>query len=661
MRNTTSHPRPSARSARRNSSRPFVQFEPLETRQLLSAAVWHINGDRSGQPTDDDIVIRVGPTHPDRIEAFINGVVTGSRSRSNLHHILVKSRRGNDHVTVQLASADHNISTTISGGQGNDTLTGGDEHDCLLGGPGDDSLNGGAGPDMLRGGTGADHLSGGSDHVPDTIYHDSTDTLHPHDHDHTHQDTPHHEPAHHPIIPDPHTPEPIIRDPEAHAPEAHDPVTPDPIIHEPETPDPGAPDPVIPDPPFAATLEDGINRFGLELYSILAKQNAGKNVFFSAYSIATALGMLGAQNDAMAANIAGLLHNADFASTLSTQFAALLSQWAPDPASEKPYDLTIANAGWLSELYPLPEEYLQTLQGDFNAYLQTLDFSNPDEAASIINNWVSDKTHGRISKLINPELLRRHTAFVLTNAMYFKGQWETAFDEVNTRSRPFQSPDGTTQNVAMMYQAGTFKYYSNDLLQLLEMPYKGDDLSMVVILPQQADGLGQIQSSLTNANLQNWLSEATSSEVFTFFPRFDAENRYDEMLSTLQQMGLEPQISPIVKVDKIIHQANIEVNEEGTVAAAATAIIGVETECVCSPSTPPTFSADHPFIYAIRDRHTGGLLFMGQEIASPTAPAGMPIAPAAHSSQGSLGGSGLIGTPITFPFDLTPDLIIGGH
>ena len=176
----------------------------------------------------------------------------------------------------------------------------------------------------------------------------------------------------------------------------------------------------------------------------------------------------------------------------------------------------------------------------------------------------------------------------------------------------------------MMFQEGSFNYFANDQLQIIELPYKGDDLSMVVLLPRRRDGLEQLRTSVSTENLNHWIDQSYKRDLYLHLPRFKMDNRFS-LLKPLMQLGLDLNVPDLAStISEIVHQANIEVNEEGTVAAAATAIIGATVECVCSPPTPPTFNADHPFLYAIRDNKTGGLFFLGQETAPPEAPADMP-------------------------------------
>jgi serpin B len=549
-------------------------LEPLEPRQMLSnsADIWRINGDRDGTATDDQIVIRVSRDRPGRIEAVVNGVVVSSRSREALRQIFIKSRGADDRVNVRLGPADQHLLIRIYGGRGDDVITGGAERDQLFGGPGADVLNGGAGRDKLKGQAGADRLQGGNDHVRDILHGDASDTFFA-------------------SVPD------LVRQKPGSNPPAQ-------IVKH--------------DPGEASTLEEGINRFAVDLYSVLAQKSPGKNLFFSPYSIATALGMLAAFNDKAALTVAALLHRS--APELVESFNQFLDRWRENPNDF--YQLNIANAAWASERFGIPKEFRERLQAYFNADVPSLDFSQQAAAAKAINDWISQQTNGRIPTLIDPSFVNKDTYFVLTNAIYFKGKWTHGFDPKLTRSLPFALGAGKTKNVAMMHQQGTFNYFGNSQLQLLELPYKGDDLSVVVLLPRKQDGFQQLAGSLSEASLSRWLDQAQREQVYVYLPRFEMDNKFS-LLETLEQLGLDRNLSDLDFISGVVHRANIEVNEEGTVAAAATAIGAIHTTCVCPPRIPQTFNADHPFLYAIRDRKTGGLLFLGQETAPPAAPAGM--------------------------------------
>src|SRR5204863_713861 len=155
------------------------------------------------------------------------------------------------------------------------------------------------------------------------------------------------------------------------------------------------------------------------------KENAGKNIFFSPYSIATALGMLADSGSTSANTVAALLYQA--APDLASSFTSLLHRWQANPNAI--YDLKLANAGWFSDSLEFPQEYSERLQADFDAYIQRLTFAKNVEAATTINAWISQQTHGRIPQLIDAKLLSKETSFVLTNAIYFKGRWENGFDK----------------------------------------------------------------------------------------------------------------------------------------------------------------------------------------------------------------------------------------
>jgi serpin B len=210
---------------------------------------------------------------------------------------------------------------------------------------------------------------------------------------------------------------------------------------------------------------------------------------------------------------------------------------------------------------------------------------------------------------------------VLTNAIYFKGKWQTEFDKKSTRDEDFYLINGQKTKVKMMFQENRFNYYENDDLQLLEMPYKGDKVSMVIILPK-AGKFETVENMMDEKKLQEWTKSATKMEVKAYIPRFKFTQRFD-LSEDLSKMGMKDAFSAGVAdfsgingkkndlfISKVIHKAFVDVNEEGTEAAAATA---VEMALKAAPIKKlAIFEADHPFIFLVRDKEAGSILFMGR-------------------------------------------------
>ncbi len=229
---------------------------------------------------------------------------------------------------------------------------------------------------------------------------------------------------------------------------------------------------------------------------------------------------------------------------------------------------------------------------------------------------MSDQTHQKINDLLPQGAVGENTRFVLTNAIYFKGTWTYKFDPTATSDAPFYVSADSSVSVPMMHQETRLGYYENDAVQMLEMPYAGDRLSMVVVLPKW-DGPG---AELTLADLNGWISAERWQDVRVTLPKLKMTTT--SMLGqTLQDMGMATAFSdgadfsgmtgkPDLSISQVVHKAYVDVNEEGTEAAAATAV--VINNCTAYEPPPENFVADHPFFFAIRDNQSGSMLFMGR-------------------------------------------------
>jgi serpin B len=211
------------------------------------------------------------------------------------------------------------------------------------------------------------------------------------------------------------------------------------------------------------------------------------------------------------------------------------------------------------------------------------------------------------------------TRLVLTNAIYFKGKWASQFKPELTQDAPFTLPGGEKSTVSMMNQKERFGYSETEQLQILELPYVNDDLSMVVLLPRKTDGVKDLEKQLNSDTLKNWITGLHKREVQVFFPRFKMTSEF-ELGQVLGEMGMPDAFSGNADfsgmtgnkdlfISAVVHKAYVDVNEEGTEAAAAT---GVVMRVTSVETPPPVFRADHPFIFLIRDNHTGSILFLGR-------------------------------------------------
>jgi len=367
------------------------------------------------------------------------------------------------------------------------------------------------------------------------------------------------------------------------------------------------------------TVVKGNNAFALDLYAQLKTQEG--NLFLSPYSISTALAMTfaGARENTEK-QMADVLHFTLGQKRLHSAFSDFRIQLKN--YVKEGIELNIANALWFQTGYNFLKDFLELTQEHYDAGLNHVDFAKDTEAArKKINIWVEQKTNDKIQKLIKPGMITSLTRLVLTNAIYFKGEWESQFEEELTQENPFYITPETIVDVQMMNQEDRFKYFEDDDLQVLEVPYKGDDLSMVILLPAKKDGLTELEDSVNTDRLREWMNALAWRQVSVFFPKFTMTCEF-QLRSALADMGMpiaftdEANFSGMTGgkdlfISKVIHKAFVDVSEEGTEAAAATAVI-MELASVVEPTLPAVFRADHPFIFMIRDNHSGSILFIGR-------------------------------------------------
>jgi serpin B len=379
-------------------------------------------------------------------------------------------------------------------------------------------------------------------------------------------------------------------------------------------------------------IVEGNNRFALGLFAKL--QSRKGNLFFSPYSISTALAMAcaGARGQTES-QMTEVLHFpvADNRTMDSApkplldrrQFAAEFGKIIKDlneRGQEGAYTLNIANALWGQKGYGFLEAYLKLVE-NYDGQLNEVDFERAAEAArKTINAWVEKKTAGKIKNLISPGVLDSMTRLVLTNAIYFKGNWARQFEKKRTQDASFTLAEGQKVDVPMMNQKAEFGYMETDTFQALEMPYVDQELSMVILLPKKSDALDEFEKTLTPDNLSQWLAKIHKQEVIVFVPKFKMTSQFS-LASVLKSMGMTGAFSSDANfsgmdgkrdlfISAVIHKAYVDVNEEGTEAAAATGVVMRLTSI--GPNPIPVFRADHPFLFLIRDNLTGSILFIGR-------------------------------------------------
>jgi len=371
---------------------------------------------------------------------------------------------------------------------------------------------------------------------------------------------------------------------------------------------------------------EGNNAFAVELYSQLRNQSG--NLFFSPESISTALAMTyaGAHGDT-AAEMAKTLHFTLPPDRFHPAMGALLGDLN---TAHNGYQLSVASALWAQQGYALLDDFLQLTRSDYGAGFNHVDFKGATETARLtINQWVEQKTENKIKDLLQPGALNPATRLVLTNAIYFKGAWQSQFQIAQTQDEDFHLSKAQSVKVPLMHRAGAYNYLNAGKFQALEIPYKSEELSMIVFLPKDIGGLPALEQSLTASNIKQWLSHLRPvPEVIVTIPKFKVSQQF-ALQDTLGAMGM-PQAfeasadfsgmtgSRDLWISAVIHKAFIDVNEEGTEAAAATAVVMVTMAREEPDRTPPiVFCADHPYIFLIRDNSLGGILFMGR-VTDPT-------------------------------------------
>lgn len=365
--------------------------------------------------------------------------------------------------------------------------------------------------------------------------------------------------------------------------------------------------------------------FGVSLYQGLASERG--NVFLSPISLAGAFGPVaaGARGVTRVA-IGKVIGFPENDAVLHRDLGGLLRTLESDSAGAR---VSIANALWLMKGFAVKPAFFAVARNSYDADVESLDFRNGAAAAARINNWVDRETRGRIPKLIEPDSLDEMTALVVTNAVHFLGDWTHPFNASNTRPQPFHLTGGATRDVPMMFGKRHHRHAEMDGVQLLELPYKGDRLSMVAILPKERGGLAAVEKRL-GGRLGDWLGQLDSAqpqEVRVHLPKVEFRTSY-QLVEPLKAMGMSIAFQPhqanfrgIADTDlfisQVVHKTFLRIDEKGTEAAAAT---GIEVELTSAPAVPPpTFRADHPFLILIRDNPTGAVLFLGR-IADPTAP-----------------------------------------
>lgn len=375
------------------------------------------------------------------------------------------------------------------------------------------------------------------------------------------------------------------------------------------------------------------NDFALSMYGQL-QMRAG-NLFFSPLSLRIALGMAhaGARGET-AAQMSEVLRTPSNG-TQADSFANISRQL--NAVGHRDYEMAMANSLWGQDGAPLKAEFLDVIARHYDGFVNLVDFRGGLEAARVtMNQWVEDKTKQKIHELIPSGGLDADTRLVLLNAVYFKGTWVLPFDEEFTRDQPFHLEGGGRVLAPLMHQKEKVEYLQAGGYQAVDLSYRGGDLSMLVLLPDRKDGLRNLEKVLSASMLEDCVAQMRTREVKVFLPRFKITWGTVDLREQLIALGMplafrrtdadfsginghKPPHEDSLSIGSVFHKAFVEVNEQGTEAAAATAATFMVLGSALPSFEPPipVFRADHPFLFAIRDRKTGVFLFLGR-MGDPT-------------------------------------------
>ena len=373
--------------------------------------------------------------------------------------------------------------------------------------------------------------------------------------------------------------------------------------------------------PIANHLIANNNAFAFDLYANLT--SAAGNIFVSPYSISSALAMAyaGARGNTEK-QMAAAMHFSSDQKGFNEAFGKL--QERLNEIQEKGnVKLSMANSLWMQKDYVFLPSFLELTEKNYAAAVERVDYkTEAEKARAAINQWVEQKTNDKIRNLIPAGAISQQTRMVLANAIYFKGPWATRFDSSKTATEPFWQNEKTSVKVKMMsLQEKSFRYGEDAGAQILDMPYAGNQLSMTILLPKKKNGMGEVETGLTATTFDSLVSKMRQKKVNVSLPRFTVSDEY-RLGKILEKLGITDAFSEAadfsglcasgdVKISDVFHKAFVDVNEGGTEAAAASAVITTAASLQV-PSAPVVFRADHPFLFFIRDTITGSILFMGK-------------------------------------------------
>ncbi len=370
--------------------------------------------------------------------------------------------------------------------------------------------------------------------------------------------------------------------------------------------------------PLEKQLVSSSSEFGFNLFKKINKVEAQNNIFISPLSVSMALGM--ALNGASGTTYDAMKSTLEFSSLTKQQInetyqslIGLLNKADPKVT------FNIANSIWYKNTFNFKKEFIDVNKKYFNAEVQSLDFTN-NNSVNIINNWVDEKTNGKISKII--ENIPPNIVMYLINAIYFKGTWKYEFNKKSTQQDIFNDINGNQITCNMMAQKNKFLYYSNSDLQIIDLPYGNENFSMVVILPVWEKNVNEIIEQLDKDTWNNYLGNLKKKEGIIQLPKFKLENKY-LLNKVLKQMGMEIAFdkskadftnmnkSGGIYIDEVLHKTFVQVDEEGT---EATAVTSVSFGVTSAGGNGFLMRVDRPFVFIIKEKNSNSILFMGKVI-----------------------------------------------
>jgi serine protease inhibitor len=362
------------------------------------------------------------------------------------------------------------------------------------------------------------------------------------------------------------------------------------------------------------------NSFGLKLFKEINAEMADSNVFISPLSISMALGMTyngaaGSTEEAMRTTLelGGLSRK-----EINQSYKSLMELLE---GIDSDVEFNIANSIWYRDDWTFEQDFFERCRDYFDARVSSLDFSQNEAAKDTMNNWVYKNTSGKIEEIID-YVDPVYDVMFLINAIYFNGAWTYQFNKENTKDTLFYLPGGSTKECKMMEVRSRFKYFEDSLLQAIDIPYGNGNYSMTVILPQEDQDIDLVIEELTKEKWDEWMNSFSEDTVNLFFPRLKLEYKTDSVLKEiLKDMGMEIAFDTFdadftgmyepggIWIGRIIHKTFLGVDEEGTEAAAATVVAMTYST---GGGSYPTIKMDRPFLFAIRENHSGTILFIGK-------------------------------------------------